>query len=74
MLAASLAIFAGCAEKSTEEKPAISGTDADAGEAFSGEPTVNESCVEEYVKFTACPADEMEMEPKIDSKGEPPQK
>lgn len=69
MLAAALAVFAGCAEKSTVEKSAGSGTEAGAGEVFSSEPTVNESCEEEYVKFTACPADE--IEPTIDSKGEP---
>jgi hypothetical protein len=68
MLAAALAAFAGCTEKSTEPQAVGSGPEAGA-EVFSNETTVNESCVDEYTKFTACPADE--IEPKLDSKGEP---
>ncbi|HOO53397.1 MAG TPA: hypothetical protein PLY09_00610 [Methanothrix sp.] len=68
MLAAAFVAFAGCAEKSTEEKAAASGTEAGA-EGFSNETAVNESCEDEFTKFTVCPADE--IEPKLDSKGEP---
>jgi hypothetical protein len=64
MLAAALAVFAGCAEKSTDQKATASGP-----EEFSNESTVNESCEDEYTKFTACPADE--IEPELDSGGEP---
>ena len=68
MLAAAFVAFAGCAEKSTDQKAAASGPEAGA-EVFSNETTVNESCEDEYTKFTACPAGE--IEPDLDSKGEP---
>ena len=69
MLAAAFVAFAGCAEKSTEETAACSGPEAGAEEEFSGETMVNESCEDEFTKFTACPAGE--MEPELDSKSEP---
>ena len=67
MLAAALVAFAGCAEKSTE--PEASGPESGSEEEFSTETMVNESCEDEYTKFTICPADE--IEPKLDSNGEP---
>jgi hypothetical protein len=69
MLAAALVAFAGCAEKSTESEAAVSGPESGSEEEFSGETMVNESCEDDYTKFTICPADE--IEPKLDSKGEP---
>ncbi len=68
MLAAALVAFAGCAEKPTDSE-AGSGPAADSEEEFSTETMVNESCEDEYTKFTICPADE--IEPKLDSNGEP---
>jgi hypothetical protein len=67
MLTVAFVAFAGCAEKATEPQSMGSGPEA-GSEEFSNETTVNESCEDEYTKFTACPADE--MEPKLDSKGE----
>ena len=69
MLAVALVAFAGCTEKQPESEAAGSEPAAGAGEEFSNETTVNDSCEDDYTKFTACPADE--IEPKIDSKGEP---
>lgn len=69
MLAAALVAFAGCAERSTEPEASSSAPESGSGEEFSGETMVNESCEEEYTKFTICPADE--IEPKLDSEGEP---
>jgi hypothetical protein len=68
MLAVALVAFAGCTEKPAESEPAGSEPAAGAGEEVSNETTVNESCEDDYTKFTACPADE--IEPKLDSKGE----
>ncbi|GEM_PF-691823 len=69
MLAVALVAFAGCTEKQPESEAAGSEPAAGAEEEVSNETTVNESCEEEYTKFTICPADE--IEPKLDSKGEP---
>jgi len=69
MLAAALVAFTGCTEKSSDSEAAGSEPAADAEMEFTSETTVNESCEEVYTKFTACPADE--IEPELDSKGEP---
>ncbi len=69
MLAVALVAFAGCTEKPPESEAARSEPVAGAEEEFSNETTVNESCEEGYTKFTICPSDE--IEPKLDSKGEP---
>lgn len=69
MLAVALVAFAGCTEKSPESEAAGSVPESGAEEDLSNETTVNESCEDYYTKFTICPADE--IEPKLDSKGEP---
>jgi hypothetical protein len=69
MLAVALVAFAGCTEKSPESEAEGSGAATGAEEELSNETTVNESCEDYYTKFTICPADE--IEPKLDSKGEP---
>lgn len=69
MLAAALVAFAGCAERSTEPENSGPAPETISGEELSGETTVNESCEDEFTKFTACPAEE--IEPKLDSNGEP---
>ncbi len=67
MLALALVAFSGCAEKSSESEPAAlrfgSGC---SGEEISNE-TVNESCEDDYTKFTSCDADG--IEPDVGSEG-----
>ncbi|HPJ30510.1 MAG TPA: hypothetical protein PLZ42_03880 [Methanothrix sp.] len=59
MLAAALVAFTGCTERSPESEPAVSEPDSVAGEEILNE-TVNESCEEDYMKFTSCPPEEIE--------------
>ena len=67
MLAAALVAFTGCTEKSPESEAAASEPGAGAGEEISNQTTVNESCEEDYMKFTSCPPEE--IEPELDSEG-----